>query len=544
MLAGRRLPPRRRARLLTALVLTDLVAFTLLAVVAVLPGLGRTGHHGQAGSKVLLGESSGSPGAARLAAARPAATLGYPGRFAVYDPGELDAGQLTVLGSPDLNVLSGTPSVQGYSSLVNGRYAAATGSHRATGEGQDELSPAAVGDGVLDQLDTSDLLTPPGYLITAAGQSSPAAAGPPGTGRRTVAADQQAIWYFGASLQVSSLQVPDSDAAQDVQDGTARVGLVTPAGRTRWFRAAAAPGPALAVRLRRPVTSVAAVAAVRPGHRTVQFGPPSIADAAASVFVADGQLQDALTPPRWDYAGHDGAFAVFADRFARGPLSLSARPGRSVAGASVTRAAGPVTEPTAARVASAHGVEVIRSVTAIPGWTATWHPRHGSARALTVRAAGLVQAVLVPAGAGLLTWSYVSPGFGEGVVLSLGAGAVLVLLLLVASGFQSGRHRAGRVPGRAAGGGSAPAGSSLPAGAPAGGALCGDAPGDRVGAGGSQAGPDLARCGGRRRTGAGQAHQACVKKVGGRAAVSRRSRPRAGRRVPSRRPGLPGRVRR
>ncbi len=236
--------------------------------------------------------------------------------------------------------------------------------------------------------------------------------------------------------------MPDSDAAQDAADGTARVGLVTPAGHTRWFRAAAGPGPVLAVRLAHPVAGVAAVAAVRPGHRPLQLGPPSIADAAGSVFVADGELQDALTAPRWGYAGHDGSFAVFADRFAQGPLSLSALPGGSVAGASVTRAAGPATEPTAAVVHSPHGVEVIRSVAAIPGWSATWHPRHGAARALTVRAAGLVQAVLVPAGAGLLTWSYVSPGFAEGAALSLGALLVAVLLLLVAAGYQSGRHRA------------------------------------------------------------------------------------------------------
>lgn len=274
--------------------------------------------------------------------------------------------------------------------------------------------------------------------------------------------------------------MPDSDAAQDAADGTARVGLVTPAGSTRWFRAAAAPGPALAVRLRRPVTSVAAVAAVRPGRPTAQFGPPSIADAAGGVFVADGQLQDALAPPRWGYAGHDGAFAAFADRFARGPLSLAAPPGRSVAGASVTRAAGPVTEPTAAVVRSSRGVEVIRSVAAIPGWAATWHPRHGPVRSLMVRAAGLVQAVLVPAGAGVLTWSYVAPGFGEGAALSLGAAAVLVLLLLAASRYQSGRHRAGHPPARASRGapvvgGSggtgpahAPVGSARPASRPRG----------------------------------------------------------------------------
>ena len=87
------------------------------------------------------------------------------------------------------------PSVQGYSSLADGRYAAATGTHLATGEGQDMLSPRAVEDGTLDQLDTSVLLTLAGYLITPAHDGAQAAgqpaAGPAGTGSRRVAAGQR-----------------------------------------------------------------------------------------------------------------------------------------------------------------------------------------------------------------------------------------------------------------------------------------------------------------------------------------------------------------
>ena len=125
------------------------------------------------------------------AAARPVAALGYPGRFAIYDPDQLDARDLSRLGAPDLNVISGTPSVQGYTSLVSGFYASATGSHRATGDGQDVLDPRAVRDGVLDQLDTSVLLTVPAYLATGPpvdprrppGRRVPAGVTPPRTSR-------------------------------------------------------------------------------------------------------------------------------------------------------------------------------------------------------------------------------------------------------------------------------------------------------------------------------------------------------------------------
>jgi hypothetical protein len=79
-------------------------------------------------------------------------------------------------------------------------------------------------------------------------------------------------------------------------------------------------------------------------------------------------------------------------------------------------------------VFSRHGVRVIRAVAAIPGWHATWHPRAGAATALPVARAGLVQAVGVPPGRGVVTWNYEPPGLAVGAALSLGA-AVLILLL-------------------------------------------------------------------------------------------------------------------
>jgi len=160
---GRRLQPRLRSRWLGSFIAADLVVFTLLSVVAVRPGLvggGTVAGHGTAaaghgtaapGHGSVAAARSGGRAGAQASAVRPVGALGYPGRFAIYDPDELGPGELPVLGAPDLNVISGTPSIQGYTSLVDGRYASVTGSHRATGEGQDVLSPRAVGAGILDQ---------------------------------------------------------------------------------------------------------------------------------------------------------------------------------------------------------------------------------------------------------------------------------------------------------------------------------------------------------------------------------------------------------
>jgi hypothetical protein len=459
---GRRLQPRLRSRWLGGLIAIDLVVFAILSVVAVLPGLGggpdpgrganaAAGRGGQA-TAAPSGHSGGpaaAPAPAPAPGPRPIAALGYPGRFAIYDPDQIAAHELPILGAPDLNAASATPSVQGYTSLVDGFYAAATGAHQAMGQGQDVLAPRAVGDGTLDQLNTSALLTPSAYLITAAGAGTAAgpgpvagpepAAGPSGGGHRDIAANHKATWYFATPLRVSRLEVPDADARQDAAAGT-RIGLMTAGGLTRWFAASAPGASRLAISLPHAVTGVAVVA--QAGGRPSHLGPLSITDTNGNVFVANGQLQDALVPPRWGYAGHDGSFAVFVDHLARGPLSLEALPGRPAAGASVRQAGGSAANPTAAAVSSPHGIRVIRSVTAIAGWSATWHPRHGRPVTLAVGRAGLVQAVDVPPGRGVVTWRYLPPWFPAGLVLSLASGAFILFLLAGCAACARGPRRA------------------------------------------------------------------------------------------------------
>jgi len=415
VIVGGRLAARPRARWLGSFIAVDVVVFTLLGVVAVLPGLAsRSGD--------MRGFGTSKPPVA--SPMRPIARLARHGRFAIYDPNELDSRDLALLGAPDLNAIGGTPSIQGYSSLVDGNYAEVTGAHKATGEGQDVLSVRAIGDGALDQLDTKVLATPAGYLMTKADGTGPVP-GPPGTGSRDIAAGHQATWYFGAPLEVSKIELPDSAARRNSAAGD-QIGLMTRAGSTTWLPAVAVTASRLAITLPHPMASVAVVD--RSGSIAVRLGPPSVVQPGGGVLVADGQLQNALVPPRWAFAGSDGPFAVFADRLAWSPLRLAALPGRSAAGASVRRLAGLVTAPAAAAVRSAHGVSVIRAVAAIPGWSATWQPSHGSAIALAVRRVGLVQAVAVPAGQGVLTWSYSPPGFSSGLALTLVA-AVLILLI-------------------------------------------------------------------------------------------------------------------
>lgn len=438
---GPRLGAGRRKRLLVWFVSVDITVFTLLTVVAV----------------PMPGHAAAAPAAAAEGRARapvaPAGDLARGGRFAVYDPGLLHAGQLTALGAPDSNVMAAAPSIQGYSSTVNGAYAAATGTHQSTGHGQDTLSPRAIRAGVLDQLDTTVLLTLPAYLIAPAGR---APAGAPAADRlagghasrarstpgfRRLASRGSTTWYFASVLPVTSVAVPAGPG-----DGGAgvRVGLVRPSGATSWLSVARGSGR-LDASLARPRGAVGIRVVAGPGGAAL--GPPVAVTSGGARYRADGRLQNALVPPRWRFGGFDGAFAVFSDSMATPPLTLRALPRRSAAGAAVRATAGPAFAPSSARVSSARGVTVIRAVADIPGWRATWRPEGPHpAEALPVRRAGLVQAVTVPPGRGTLTWRYTPPGERLGLALSLlGLAALAGMGVAAVSSWRRGlRSGAGR----------------------------------------------------------------------------------------------------
>ncbi|HEX3956682.1 MAG TPA: hypothetical protein VHZ03_08620 [Trebonia sp.] len=413
---GRRLPRRAWAQLVCCLVVVDMLVFSALAVGEFAPRPAPSAPSAPSGAAPSVSFPS--------APLRAISQLGYPGRFAIYDPDQIANNDLVGLGMTDLNSSTGTPSVQGYTSIVDGQYATATGSHQATGEGQNALSPAAIGNGTLDSLDTTILLTVPQYLVT-----TPAGHGS-ATGTRNVSAGQRGTWYLGTTLRVTQVVVPDAAAARDATAGLA-IGLEAAGGSITWLHSSAS-GTSLTARLPSAVTAAAVVVAA--GSAAARLGAPSITVAGGGTVTANGVLQDALVPPRWTLDGFDGAFAIFADRLAVGPLTLAALPGTSpasLAGASVRDVTGLPTSPASATVTSASGVRVVRSVAAIPGWSATWQPTGGGGTVtLPVQADGVVQAVDVPAGRGVLSWHYTAPRFVAGLALSLGATLALLLLLL------------------------------------------------------------------------------------------------------------------
>jgi hypothetical protein len=435
LIVAPRLDRRRRVRFLSVIVLVDLAAFTVTSLFAVdggqfwgtIPAAAKPAPVPRPGSATGAGTGTGTGIAGQ------ADSIGRTGRFAIYDP-LLVGGLPTLVAQPDLNIQAGQYSAQGYSAIVDSSYAAATGSHAAMGEGTNALTPAAIGNGVLDQLDTKTLFTPASYLITPiTGPGEPPATtaitppADPQAAHRTVASGSRASWFIGTPLPVTSVTVPALSPSSTPT--SARIGLIEASGAVVWQTADVAPASGtLSARFGRPVRAVAVT--VQPLVGPTTYGAPTISASSGQRFVADGQLQGADTLSHWTFEGTDGLFAVYANHRATPPLTLQVAGGSSLEGASVTRRTGPLLEPTSATVTSPSGVLVVRSMAAIPGWTATWQAASGRpAIVLPVRAVGIVQGVRVPPGTGTLTWSYQPEGAWVGLWLSVAGTAALLGLL-------------------------------------------------------------------------------------------------------------------
>lgn len=436
---------RLRPAMVVAFAVVDLAVFAVTTEVAMGTPAATAAHTTvEASTATSAGARVRRSGAAN--GIRPIATLHLGGRFAVYDPALHHPGQLAELGATDANVLEDAPSVQGYGSIVDGRYARATGTHGVSGTGQDVFSARAAEDGVLDALDTTAILVPSDYLVRA-GAPAPNRLAPgrldgstaSETGgradRRTVGPGRRATWELGTPQPVTAVSVPGrlDGSRGGAAPASARIGLVRPDGTVDWASAVATSRTGTPTWRARWPAAVRAVAVTVAATATATLAPPLVATAGGARIRPDGALDAALVPPHWTYDGRDGAFAVYRNQRADRPLRLQALPGGSTAGATVTRRTGTALDPRTARVDSPHGVVVVRAVAAIPGWTATWAPASTGGRRpavvpLTVHRDGVVQAVQVPPGRGTLAWQYRAPGIVTGALVSAGSlAAVLVM---------------------------------------------------------------------------------------------------------------------
>jgi len=427
-LAGARLSRTARRRVLLVLVLTDTLVFTADQS-SLAPVYASALEHPNALSRRL----------ARL--------VGPTGRFVVADASRSGGTTLDRLGAPDLNALGGPASAQGYGSLVWGPYAQQTGTH-----GQDVVAASAVAGSVLDSLSVRVLLVTPASFEepTRGGALSPPSDVTLGSGAPTVR-------YFGGAVAIDSvtLRLPGTigPASSDALALARSLRLLGTDGRTEIRspggvgRPRPVSGHALRVVLATPSTASGLVLTAPRGLGRERIGI-TVERVGGSSFSPTGPLASAAVPPHWQLSGTFGPYAVLRDSRAAPPLaatgaapgavSFVARPATRAAGTAgpTTSADGAWSSPARIDVDARAPFSLVRSVADIPGWTATVDDR-GRPRAVAIRRHGLVQAVVLPRGHYMVTFSYDAPGARRGGEASL-AGLVGLLGLAVAGGTRSG----------------------------------------------------------------------------------------------------------
>jgi hypothetical protein len=361
------------------------------------------------------------------------------GRFIVYDPDRFYTGQLQDLGQTDLNIYHRLPSAQGYTALTDGGYYDATGAHY-----QEDLDPKTLAGTVWDQLNTTTLLSLPGYFLRPAPGSGPplipypvSAFGQtpatPATSTTALDRGQARTWYFGGVLTVSRWSVPVQAGA----GAALRVGLVTPSGTDRWLPTSDATvadsGGQRSVEVRLPQPVPAGGVVVRSGRARAVVGIPTAETAQTGAVELDGPMQHGVVPPHWVFTGVMGDFGVFRNTRARGWAWVEPRKGGAdgraePVGTATTTAPGRDGNQLI-RVRARTGLVLVRSESWSPGWHATIQTvgTGGPERPVAVGPSGTVQQVAVPGpGEYLVRFTYRPSWVPVGLVVSAVTGVGLL----------------------------------------------------------------------------------------------------------------------
>lgn len=384
------------------------------------------------------------------------------GRMVNYDPQTYASYPGSPQGVPDLNIIPRLPSVSGYASIVNNDYESVTHTHE-----QNDLDIGELASGTLDRLNLHEIVTVPQYFLVPLAAMprtiSDITQVPEGFGadpvlargfgaefndmaypfypgpRPALANGQTASWFFGEPLEAQSATVLLSHPAGP---GTfVQFGSLDAGGATRWGRQVAVPAGATRVAAALPGgASVGLSIRVRgdlPSQRVV-------ITVGGKAYELGGSLSSALVPGPWQVAGFSQGYAVFTLRRPPTPITATTPHGGHVP----VQVLSTTTKSEQIHLVAPGPTTIVRSVAWDSGWTATVSVNGMRGRDVAVRPFDLVQRITVPAGDDTVTYHYVPPHLLAASVLSVGAVAFL-LVLLVAWVVR-------RTRGRAASGGEGP----------------------------------------------------------------------------------------
>jgi hypothetical protein len=397
-----RLAPKPRATAFAAVIVVDLLLFTVSSV-------------------GTWNQSSATGGLPTKASAL---TVAAGTRFAAFDPSNEYLPQMSSLGQNDLNTLVQLPSVEGYGSLTDDTYQTATGTRT-----HNTISPCALAHGEFVPLGLSTLVTVADDLMTQTGVVLPPSQ-VPGTSCAPVAAPSSTrrVWWFGQALPVrlASIAFPATAPAR------LRVGFLTQSGATTWTPATETRvGHDLQIDFPTPVVGSGLVVAGTGANGATDA--TSVTTTSGVQYVLDGLLQAALRDASFHFTGYRDGIAVFRTTVRDAPVSLVAdkapdpvrRPGSAGAGTARRVSLTPWGEETD-KVTVRRPATLVRSETFDPGWRATARSAvTGRARALPVVRVGLVEGIHLTPGTYTVTWTYRPASVTAGLVATAVGGVVV-----------------------------------------------------------------------------------------------------------------------
>jgi hypothetical protein len=354
--------------------------------------------------------------------------LGSDGRFALVDAAGAHTGVYRLLGEPNMNVFTHLASVQGYGSLISNIYDDATGTHP-----QASLNACHLAAGTFSQLRLGAIAISSSQLMTS---TSFTRSVPHGCVKQTKAATVHR--YFGQVLRVGQIHLTGLKNAM-ISSSTIAIQLLNTKGRVIEGHQMTLPGGEVSGVVGFAGVSAAGIVVSSPTG--VTLGDTVLTPSGSkSSYRLDTNFQLAVATTKWTLTSTQDTFSVFK------ATTLEPRAWL------VTPSAGRVTNIRTAEWGDAwvsvtlhRASALVRSEAYLPGWRATAvSAANGKTQQLTVRRAGLIEEVDVPAGTWVIHFHYHAPY----IEVSTAASVVSVVLWLgVSSGLlmRKRRRRAAKV---------------------------------------------------------------------------------------------------
>ncbi len=350
-----------------------------------------------------------------------AAILKTSGRMALID--QFGAHELLFdqLGSPNLNVFTKQPSVQGYGSLISTIYNTNTGTHPRS-----RVDPCQLAKGRFAQLRL-------GAIAIAATQLSDdlRLRQPPTPRCLPVAPVTRTARYFGRELLVKTVTLVGRDASTPVTTGPATLQFLGQDGNPLGKPVSISSTPVATISVPRDFPKAAGFTITAPSHITLTRELIAVHDSDA-IYGLETPFQEAVARSPWRLSSTMQEVGIFTATTLISEFELE----RPDVGASLTNSRVASWGDGWITVNAAKHVGVIRSMAYLPGWRATARNLDtGAITQLPVSRHGLVQSVVVEKGRYEIHFHYHAPYIELSFIVSvvswtlLGVSAIWLLRL-------------------------------------------------------------------------------------------------------------------